>query len=72
MSEENENTPIDQFIDDVLGGNNAAAERTFNDIIGDRVISAIDQKKIDVASSIFNSEDDGEEVDNIQPDTEEN
>ena len=48
---------IDQFVDDVLDGNNLAAKEAFQNAISIKVSDAIEQKKVEVAQSVYNDED---------------
>ena len=47
---------IDQFVDDVLDGNNLAAKEAFQNAISIKVSDAIEQKKVEVAQSVYNDE----------------
>jgi len=46
---------IDQFVDDVLDGNNIAAKEAFQNAISIKVSDAIEQKKVEVAQSVYNN-----------------
>lgn len=46
---------ISQFVDDVLDGNNNAAKEAFQNAISVKVSDAIEQKKFEVAQSIYNN-----------------
>ena len=48
---------IDRFVDDVLDGNNLAAKEAFQNAISIKVSDAIEQKKVEVAQSVYNDED---------------
>lgn len=48
---------IDRFVDDVLDGNNIAAKEAFQNAISIKVSDAIEQKKVEVAQSVYNDED---------------
>ena len=52
---------LNQFIDDVLDGNNAAAKEAFQNAISIKVSDAIEQKKVEVAQNIYNDETSEEE-----------
>jgi hypothetical protein len=47
---------IDQFVDDVLDGNNLAAKEAFQNAISIKVSDAIEQKKVEVAQSVYNDD----------------
>ena len=47
---------IDQFVDDVLDGNSIAAKEAFQNAISIKVSDAIEQKKVEVAQSVYNDE----------------
>jgi len=46
---------INQFVDDVLDGNNIAAKEAFQNAISIKVSDAIEQKKVEVAQSVYNN-----------------
>lgn len=46
---------ISQFVDDILDGNNVAAKEAFQNAISVKVSDAIEQKKFEVAQSIYNN-----------------
>jgi hypothetical protein len=47
---------INQFVDDVLDGNNIAAKEAFQNAISIKVSDAIEQKKVEVAQSVYNND----------------
>lgn len=52
---------LNQFVDDVLDGNNAAAKEAFQNAISIKVSDALEQKKVEVAQNIYNDETSEEE-----------
>lgn len=47
---------INDFLDNIESGNNIEAEKMFNTLLQDRIDSMLDRKKIEVAQSMFNTE----------------
>jgi hypothetical protein len=47
---------INQFVDDVLDGNSLAAKEAFQNAISIKVSDAIEQKKVEVAQSVYNND----------------
>ena len=47
---------IHKLIDDVLDGNSTDAKETFDDLVSVKVTSALDQRKQELAQTIFNRE----------------
>jgi len=50
------NEAITKMIDDIIAGNNTEAEDNFKNIISTKVSDALDQRKIEVASNIYNND----------------
>jgi hypothetical protein len=50
------NEAISKMIDDIIAGNNTEAEDSFKNIISSKVSDALDQRKIEVASNIYNND----------------
>lgn len=48
---------IDDFIDSIADGNFNQAEKMFNSLVQDKVNSALDDERINVANDIYNSID---------------
>lgn len=48
---------IHKFIDDVIDGNSSDAKATFDDLVSVKVTSALDQRKQELAKTIFNREE---------------
>jgi ribosome assembly protein YihI (activator of Der GTPase) len=58
------NNPIEDLLNAIETQDYTSAESQFNDLIGDRLQSALDQAKVRVAASIYDGEEsDEEEVD---------
>jgi len=59
---------IHKFIDDVLDGNSTDAKETFDDLVSVKVTSALDQRKQELAQTIFNreQEDDTEDLGDVE------
>lgn len=58
------NNPIEDLLNAIETQDYTSAESQFNDLIGDRLQSALDQAKVRVAASIYGGEEsDEEEVD---------
>jgi len=47
-----ESSVIQHMVDNILMGNNAEAMQNFNDVISTKVTDAIDAKKIEIASTL--------------------
>jgi N-acetyl-gamma-glutamylphosphate reductase len=47
-----ESTAIQQMVDNIINGQSAEAIETFNSIIGDKVTTALEAKKTEVAATI--------------------
>lgn len=45
---------IRDMISSILDGNNVGAQETFNDIVATKVSAALDDRKIELAQTIFN------------------
>jgi hypothetical protein len=54
---------IHKFIDDVIDGNSADAKATFDDLVSVKVTSALDQRKQELAQTIFNREEQDDQED---------
>ena len=55
---------IDTFITQVSTGEANAAKETLNDILSSRAFDALEAKKKEMSSSVFNGAEETEEVDN--------
>lgn len=60
---------IQDMINDIIADNMTAANATFNDLIGDKIADTIEQEKIAVANTIFNSTEELSD-DDVEPDEE--
>ena len=60
---------IQDMINDIMADNHTAASATFNDLIGDKIADTIEQEKIAVANTIFNSTEELSD-DDVEPDEE--
>lgn len=60
---------IQDMINDIMADNHTAAGATFNDLIGDKIADTIEQEKIAVANTIFNSTEELSD-DDVEPDEE--
>lgn len=60
---------IQDMINDIMADNNTAASATFNTLIGDKIADTIEQEKIAVANTIFNSTEELSD-DDVEPDEE--
>jgi len=60
---------IQDMINDIMADNNTAANATFNTLIGDKIADTIEQEKIAVANTIFNSTEELSD-DDVEPDEE--
>ena len=54
---ENDEEPVKELIDQITGDDLVGAEGSFQDIIADKVASALDNKKHEVANSVYNGID---------------
>ena len=63
---ENDEEPIKELIDQITGDDLVGAEGSFQDIIADKVASALDNKKVELANSVYN----GIDVDDLEIDPE--
>ena len=54
---------IHKFIDDVIDGNSTDAKTTFDDLVSVKVTSALDQRKQELAKTIFNREEQDDQED---------
>lgn len=60
---------IDKLIDDVLAGNNTDAKETFDTAISQKVTDALEVKKLEVAQSVYSSEEEPEVEQEEEQDT---
>lgn len=58
LEQEVEINPIEQFIDAIQAGNFNNSEKIFQDLIGDKMNSALEAEKIAVAQNVYNQLDD--------------
>lgn len=63
---ENDEEPVRELIDQITGDDLVGAEGSFQDIIADKVASALDNKKVELANSVYN----GIDADNLEIDPE--
>ena len=63
---ENDEEPVKELIDQITGDDLVGAEGSFQDIIADKVASALDNKKVELANSVYN----GIDVDDLEIDPE--
>lgn len=49
---------VKNFIDSIIQGNNSEAQQAFDDIIGNRIVDALEQRKQEIASSLFVTQQD--------------
>ena len=54
---ENDEEPVRELIDQITGDDLVGAEGSFQDIIADKVASALDNKKVELANSVYNGID---------------
>jgi len=54
---ENDEEPVKELIDQITGDDLVGAEGSFQDIIADKVANALDNKKHEVANSVYNGID---------------
>ena len=54
---ENDEEPVKELIDQITGDDLVGAEGSFQDIIADKVASALDNKKVELANSVYNGID---------------
>jgi len=57
------NNPIDDLIDYIGTKQYTDAEKTFNDVMSDRLQDVLDQAKVKLSGQVYNNVDDEEEVD---------
>ena len=63
---ENDEEPVRELIDQITGDDLVGAEGSFQDIIADKVANALDNKKVEIANSVYN----GIDADNLEIDPE--
>ena len=63
---ENDEEPVRELIDQITGDDLVGAEGSFKDILADKVASALDNKKVELANSVYN----GIDADNLEIDPE--
>ena len=54
---EGDEEPITNLVDQITGDDLVGAEGSFQDIIADKVASALDNKKVELANSVYNGID---------------
>ena len=54
---ENDEEPVRELIDQITGDDLVGAEGSFKDILADKVASALDNKKVELANSVYNGID---------------
>ena len=54
---------IHKFVDDVIDGNSADAKTSFDDLVSVKVTSALNQRKQELAKTIFNREEQDDKED---------
>ena len=67
---ENDEEPVRELIDQITGDDLVGAEGSFQDIIADKVASALDNKKVELANSVYNGIDANDIDLEIDPETE--
>lgn len=55
------NELLNSFVQDIITGNNADAKDKFNTLLSSRVSDALDVRKVEVANSVFNQDEQEEE-----------
>jgi hypothetical protein len=61
---------IGSLIDDVLDGNATAAKEKFDDAISLKVSDALNQRKVEIANSLYNDKEQEEEQQEDEEETE--
>jgi len=61
---------IGSLIDDVLDGNATAAKEKFDDAISLKVSDALNQRKVDIANSLYNNKEQEEQQEDEEEETE--
>jgi hypothetical protein len=61
---------IGSLIDDVLDGNATAAKDKFDDAISLKVSDALNQRKVDIANSLYNDKEQEEQQEDEEEETE--
>ena len=54
---ENDEEPVRDLVDQITGEDLVGAEGSFRDIIADKIASALDNKKVEIANSVYNGID---------------
>ena len=54
---DNDEEPVRELIDQITGDDLVGAEGSFKDILADKVASALDNKKVELANSVYNGID---------------
>ena len=54
---ENDEEPVRDLVDQITGEDLVGAEGSFKDIIADKIASALDNKKVEIANSVYNGID---------------
>jgi len=52
---------LNKLVDDILDGNNLDAEQTFEDAISIKITDALNQRKADIAQSIYSPQEESED-----------
>jgi hypothetical protein len=52
---------LNKLVDDILDGNNLDAQQTFEDAISIKITDALNQRKADIAQSIYSNQEESEE-----------
>jgi hypothetical protein len=59
-----------KFIDDLIAGNSAEAKDSLNDLLSQKAFAALEDRKIEIAQSIYTNQDsedeESEEVDSTE------
>jgi hypothetical protein len=61
---------IGSLIDDVLDGNATAAKEKFDNAISLKVSDALNQRKVDIANSLYNNKEQEEQQEDEEEETE--
>jgi len=61
---------IGSLIDDVLDGNATAAKEKFDDAISLKVSGALNQRKVEIANSLYNDKEQEEQQEDEEEETE--
>lgn len=61
---------ISQLVDDIFDGNNTDAREKFDDVLSTKISVALDQRKIDLAQSIYNDQPEKETEEAVEQEEE--